>query len=76
MKKSMRLIGGVGMLTVLAVGGRSTTATDEWWTPTPGTSWQIQLNGAPNTRFDVEVYAVDLWETPQKTIDVLHAQGR
>jgi len=46
------------------------------WPPTPGTSWQIQLRGTIDTSFDVDVYDIDLFDTPQATIDALHADGR
>ena len=46
------------------------------WPPTPGTSWQIQLRGEVDTSFDVDVYDIDLFDTPQATIDALHAAGR
>ena len=46
------------------------------WQPTPGTTWQIQFAGDLDTSLDVEVYDVDLFDTPQETIDALHAAGR
>jgi hypothetical protein len=46
------------------------------WHPMPGTSWQWQLSGTIDTSFDVAMYDVDLFETPQATIDALHAAGR
>jgi len=46
------------------------------WPPTPGTSWQIQLRGTVDTSFAVDVYDIDLFDTPQATIDALHADGR
>lgn len=46
------------------------------WRPTPGTSWQWQLSGTIDTSFDVAMYDVDLFGTPQGTIDALHAAGR
>jgi hypothetical protein len=49
---------------------------DEIWQPGPGTSWQIQLQGNIDTSYNVEMYDVDLFDTPQKTIDELHAQGK
>jgi endo-alpha-1,4-polygalactosaminidase (GH114 family) len=49
-----------------------------YWYPTPGTSWQWQLSdtGKLDTSFDVQVYDVDMFETPAETIASLHAQGR
>lgn len=47
-----------------------------WWRPAPGTSWQWQLTGTIDTSYDVEMYDIDLFETPQSVIDALHADGR
>jgi len=48
-----------------------------WWQPRPGTTWQIQLDGRPIDRsYDVEVYDVDLFDTPAETIAALHRDGR
>eukprot|EP00698_Gefionella_okellyi_P017645 TRINITY_DN5198_c0_g1_i1.p1 TRINITY_DN5198_c0_g1~~TRINITY_DN5198_c0_g1_i1.p1 ORF type:complete len:340 (-),score=72.50 TRINITY_DN5198_c0_g1_i1:70-1089(-) len=47
-----------------------------WWKPVPGTSWQWQLMGAVDTTVDVQVYDIDLWDTPAATISTLHAAGR
>lgn len=47
-----------------------------WWQPSPGTSWQWQLSGTLDTSLDVEMYDVDLEDTPQTTIDQLHSDGR
>jgi hypothetical protein len=41
-----------------------------------GTSWQWQLLGAIDTSIDVEVYDIDLFDTPQSVIDELHDAGR
>jgi hypothetical protein len=46
------------------------------WQPTPGTSWQWQLTGTIDTSFDVQMYDIDLFDTPTSTIDTLHGQGR
>ena len=46
------------------------------WQPTPGTSWQWQLTGTIDTSFDVQMYDIDLFDTPKSTIDTLHGQGR
>lgn len=57
----------------------STTATNaqtDIWQPTPGTTWQWQISGNLNTSYDVQMYDVDLFDTPRATIDALHAQGR
>jgi len=46
------------------------------WQPTPGTSWQWQLSGVIDTSFDVQMYDIDLFDTPQSVIDLLHTEGR
>ena len=46
------------------------------WMPAPGTTWQWQLSGTIDTSFDVAMYDIDLFDTPQATIDELHAAGR
>lgn len=46
------------------------------WHPEPGTTWQWQLSGQINTTWDVEMYDIDLFDTPQATIDQLHNDGR
>jgi len=48
-----------------------------WWRPTKGLTWQWQLDGKPiDLSVDAEVFDVDLWATPESTIDELHDQGR
>lgn len=56
-----------------AAGG---SARGDIWAPSPGTSWQWQLTGPVDTSFDVEVYDIDLFDSPQSVIDRLHADGR
>jgi hypothetical protein len=46
------------------------------WHPAPGTTWQWQLTGTIDTSIDVAMYDIDLFTTPQSTIDGLHADGR
>ncbi|MCB1771266.1 MAG: endo alpha-1,4 polygalactosaminidase [Candidatus Competibacteraceae bacterium] len=48
----------------------------DWWKPRPGVRWQWQLTGSIDTSFDVEMYDIDLFDTPQSTIDELHAANR
>ncbi len=51
--------------------------TPAWWRPTPGTTWQIQINGGKiDLSYDAQAYDVDLFDTPQSTIDKLHQMGR
>jgi hypothetical protein len=55
-----------------------TTAQDinGWWQPKPGTTWQWQLSGEINTSYDVDMYDVDLFDTPQTIVDELRAADR
>lgn len=46
------------------------------WQPPPGTSWQWQLTGSIDTSFNVRMYDIDLFDTPQSIIDRLHSDGR
>jgi hypothetical protein len=50
--------------------------TENWWRPSPGTSWQWQLSGDIDTSFDVGMYDIDLFDAPQAVIDQLQASGR
>jgi hypothetical protein len=52
------------------------TRSSEVWQPSPGVSWQWQLSGEIDTSFDVAMYDIDLFDTPQATIDLLHSNGR
>lgn len=53
----------------------STANAADGWKPTPGTSWQIQLQGTINASHKVKMYDVDLFDTPQSVIDTLHSRG-
>ncbi len=53
-----------------------TVSTNSWWRPARATSWQWQLTGALNTRYDVAAYDIDLFTTDAATIAALHGQGR
>ncbi len=46
-----------------------------WWEPSPAVTWQWQLSGDINTTYDVDIYDVDLVDTPQATINALHNRG-
>jgi len=48
----------------------------ETWCPSPGTTWQWQLSGELDASVDVEVYDIDLFDTPASTITALHDDGR
>jgi hypothetical protein len=46
------------------------------WSPTPGTTWQWQLQGTLVTSYDVAMYDVDLFDTSASTISALQTSGR
>lgn len=46
------------------------------WCPPPGTTWQWQLVGALDTRFEVEAYDIDLFDNEAQAVADLQAQGR
>lgn len=45
------------------------------WTPRVTDTWHWQLTGTLDTRLAVDVYDIDLFDTPQATIDGLKARG-
>jgi hypothetical protein len=45
------------------------------WSPAPGTSWQIQLQGTLNTSLNVDMYDIDLFDTPVPLIDALKSRN-
>ena len=50
---------------------------DEIWAPTPGTTWQWQIDGATiDTTVDAQMYDIDLFDTSTAIIDALHDDGR
>jgi len=51
------------------------TSTKTIYSPKAGTSWQWQLSGTINTNYKVDLYDVDLVNTPQSVIDELHKKG-
>jgi len=46
------------------------------WQPSPGTSWQWQLQGSIDTSINAEMYDIDLFETSESVIAELHDRGR
>lgn len=52
------------------------TGAANWWQPSPGASWQWQLSGTLDTSIDVQMYDIDLVETPAATITELKNAGR
>lgn len=48
----------------------------EIWQPTPGTSFQWQLQGEIDTTVDAQVYDLDAFDTSVETVKALHDQNR
>ncbi len=59
----------------LPIGSPSPVAAPGW-TPRVADTWQWQLSGTLNTRYDVAVYDIDLFDTPAATIAALKTAGR
>lgn len=59
----------------------SEVTANTWWKPTPNTTWQWQISspyddGEIEAALDVEVYDIDLFDTPQAQIDYLKSQNK
>ena len=65
-------VSGVGDVTA----DRAGEPAGAWWRPAPGTSWQWQLSGDLDLSYDVDMYDIDLFDTPAETIAALQADGR
>lgn len=60
----------------LRASSTPTSVSIHWWQPAPGSSWQIQLTGSLDLSFDVQLYDLDLFDTPQEVISQLHSVGK
>lgn len=69
------------LLTTLCLAGSTLTASAggtspaSAWVPHVDDSYQIQLTGKINTGYDVEVYDIDLFDTPDAVMNTLHSRG-
>lgn len=63
----------IAALALTAAGG---AAAQSWWKPTADSTWQWQLSGAVDTSHDVDVYDIDLFNSPSDLIATLKSQGR
>ena len=60
----------------LSLTGTSTSSEIGWWKPEPDNSYQIQYDDLPiDLSVEADVYSVDLFETPAKTIQAIHQAG-
>ena len=49
---------------------------DGCWQPAPGTTWQIQYSGALDTAVEVQMFDLDLFDSPDRALTALHDAGR
>ena len=54
---------------------QSASGTDSWYRPSPLITWHIQLNGEINTSHHVQLYDIDLFDSPVALIQQLQATG-
>lgn len=48
----------------------------DWYRPTLATTAEIQLQGKPNLSYPADLYVLDLFDTPKKTIAAIKASGK
>ena len=53
-----------------------TPITGDWYRPAVATTWQWQLQGTINTGYTVDLYDIDLFDTPSTLIASLQASGK
>jgi hypothetical protein len=61
---------------VVASSTPTPVTTQTWFRPSFTMSWTYQLQGQLNTGYGALVYIVDLYDTPQQTINDLHSAGK
>ncbi|WP_250461952.1 endo alpha-1,4 polygalactosaminidase [Microbulbifer litoralis] len=71
-------VSNVDLMTIELQGSEQGGGNGDWWKPTPAQNltWQWQINGTLDTSFDVDMYDVDLFDTPAAQIQDLKDQGR
>ncbi|RZT32410.1 endo alpha-1,4 polygalactosaminidase [Cupriavidus agavae] len=66
----------VSEATTLSASATQSAVAPARWVPALTDTWQLQLQGTVNTGYDAAVFDIDLYDTPQATIDALKAQGK
>lgn len=65
------------LLAMSLISSSATVPTSSWWKPAAGTTWQCVLDQPVGSlTLPVQVYDFDLFDTPQSSIDTLHAAGK
>src|SRR4051812_22267963 len=79
MRFSSSAAGLPGVCAFLGLMAMGLTQAQSWWKPSPkdhlSWQWQIGAPPAPAEILDVDMYDVDLFDTPKATIDALKKQG-
>lgn len=52
------------------------SSTISWYVPAVSATWQWQLSGTVNTTYDVDIYDIDLFDSPISLIQELQASGK
>ncbi|KAH8780539.1 glycoside hydrolase superfamily [Hyaloscypha sp. PMI_1271] len=67
----------VALLAMSLISSSAAVPTSSWWQPAAGTTWQCVLDQPVGSlTLPVQVYDFDLFDTPQSSIDTLHAAGK
>jgi hypothetical protein len=70
------LVRGSGRLDNIQLSTTTAPTEANWYQPKPFVSAHWQLQGIVNTNYDVELYDIDLFDTPKSTIRQLQADGK
>jgi len=47
-----------------------------WYRPNVSTTWQLQLQGEVNPRYQVQLYIIDLFDSPESLLRQLQSEGK
>ncbi len=67
---------GTGVDDVVDPGLPAAITDGQWYRPTVAVTWQWQLQGEVNTGYSVDLYDIDLFDSPATLIQELQAAGR
>jgi len=63
-------------ITILLCSVSSLYAAENWYKPPVSATWQWQLDGVVNEGYNVDLYDIDLFDSPVALIQRLHASGK